>query len=370
VHLSYECSTHASFDQHLHCTGGTLSPDELDDPEVLRECGTLYGNLHALGAGTWFDGDALRSEGMLLLPHSHADNGSGVGGSGGGSASADGASGNGDGGVCGSAAASNDNSDDWASCTWVLPWLERAVPPARRAELEADGVDWSEVDCEIAGLKDSTLLPAGPRGVLASTVTVHGDGWWGNLVRDANGRLHVIDFDMTAPGPAGSELAFQVLCLFRCAFAADPSSVASRACQVAFAEGYLRARWEPAGGAPPTSDEVDELLLAAHLWGYAGMLKMGLLCAVLGGRDGQPEKRNLQQTRGRVLLHPGFLACARGVARRALEGAGGGRHAAETRAAVLERGLFFVTVDEWEDPRPHTVKSISLSSLQENVKPL
>jgi len=57
-----------------------LSPDELDDPEVLRECGTLYGNLHALGAGTWFDGNALRSEGMLLLPHSHADSGSGIGG--------------------------------------------------------------------------------------------------------------------------------------------------------------------------------------------------------------------------------------------------------------------------------------------------
>ena len=36
--------------------------------QVMRECGALYGRMHALGKGAWFNGEALAREGLLQLP--------------------------------------------------------------------------------------------------------------------------------------------------------------------------------------------------------------------------------------------------------------------------------------------------------------
>ena len=44
---------------------------------------------------------------------------------------------------------------------------------------------------------------------------------------------------------------------------------------------------------------------------YVGMIQMGLLCAVLMHNEGHPQKRELMQLRGPVLLHPSFLSKAK-----------------------------------------------------------
>ena len=59
--------------------------------------------------------------------------------------------------------------------------------------------------------------------------------------------------------------------LFRCGFA--PELVLTRELQRCFARGYL--------GEGCSEEDVESMLLTMHLWAYFGMLKMGLLCAVL-----------------------------------------------------------------------------------------
>ena len=62
-----------------------------------------------------------------------------------------------------------------------------------------------------------------------------------------------------------------MLMLFRCGFA--PELVLTRELQRCFARGYL--------GEGCSEEDVEGMLLTMHLWAYFGMLKMGLLCAVL-----------------------------------------------------------------------------------------
>ena len=211
--------------------GGEFRPEELDDPAQVAALGALYGRLHSSdAAGTgWFDEtlEGLKGEGLLMA----------------------------------------DDTGDWASCDWVLSWLLSLVPEANRAALSEKGVDLGIIASEIAGLRSSPLLPATP------TVTVHGDSHFGNIMHEeqADGALRLIDFDLTAPGPAGSEFGFIVLMLFRCGFA--PELVLTRELQRCFARGYL--------GEGCSEEDVEGMLLTMHLWAYFGMLKMGLLCAVL-----------------------------------------------------------------------------------------
>ena len=56
-------------------------------------------------------------------------------------------------------------------------------------------------------------MPTDPLLPVTPTVTVHGDSHMGNIMRDTDERLRLIDFDMTARGPAGSEFGFIVLML-------------------------------------------------------------------------------------------------------------------------------------------------------------
>ena len=136
---------------------------------------------------------------------------------------------------------------------------------------------------------------------------------------------------MAVPGPAGSEFGFIVLMLFRCGF--SPELVLSRELQREFARGYLR---------DGNAKEVEEMLLTMHLWAYFGILKMGLLCAVLMNNEGHEKKREVMHLRGPVLLHPEFLV----TAKRCMEEARAGP--ASARDDLLTRGLFFVAEEAWK----------------------
>ena len=256
--------------------------------EAMQELGTLYARLHGSGHD-WFEASsaALQAEGLLAPGAQNAS---------------------------------------WASCVWILSWLHSLVPSSNRSALEAAGVQWEALAAEIAALPDSTLLPCS----LAATATIHGDSHMGNVLRDASGALRLIDFDMTCAGPVGSELGFLALMLFRCGFGA--ADVLPRDAQRRFASGYLRER----DGAAAASDDaaLDDFLLAVHAWSYVGLLKMGLLCAVLMSNEGHEQKREVMRARAPVLLHPAFLGRARDAVRAALVGEE--RH----REAILERGLF------------------------------
>lgn len=271
--------------------GGEFLPDELQNPAQVGALGALYSRLHNSSAGTgWFGATlaGLKEEGLL----------------------------------------EESDTGDWASCGWVLSWLLSLVPEANRAALTEKGVDFEFLRAEIAELRVSSLLPATP------TVTVHGDSHLGNVMHQETGdnALRLIDFDLTAPGPAGSEFGFIVLMLFRCGFA--PEVVLSRDLQRDFAAGYL--------GDASTGDAIDELLLTMHLWAYFGILKMGLLCAVLMNNEGHEGKREVMHLRGPVLLHPEFLRAAKRCMDEARAGVG------DRREDLLTRGLFFVAEEEWK----------------------
>merc|ERR1711924_287291 len=87
----------------------------------------------------------------------------------------------------------------WASCLWVLPWLQRLVPLENRSALEEQGVDWNFLAAEIQSMPTLDALPHS--GITAHTVFVHGDAHAGNIMWH-QGQLRIIDFDMAAPGPA------------------------------------------------------------------------------------------------------------------------------------------------------------------------
>jgi hypothetical protein len=292
-----------------YLSGGTVQIAH-GDSVVLRTIGRLYGRLHQADTAWFAPVVPLLQQESLVPP--------------------------------------GDRAEAWASCLWILPWLTSMVPPQRRASLAADGVDWQWLDREVAGLPESCLLPPGPRGVLARHCTVHGDSHPRNLMWDGDHKLRVIDFDLTAPGPAGSELGFLTLMLFRCGVAPSPEQVASVEDQRAFAHGYLTAAWRDTVEGSPTAVELDEFLFAAQLWSYVGMLKMGLLCAVLMDRPGHLQKREVMRARGPVLLHPQFLKTVKLLMRRALDGD------CATKAAILEMGLFFAAQSEWASA-VHTV---------------
>eukprot|EP01051_Picozoa_sp_SAG22_P017314 SAG22_NODE_2640_length_2347_cov_2.132117_2_plen_222_part_00 len=205
-----------------------------------------------------------------------------------------------------------------------------------------------------------TILPRAG-SLLARTVAVHGDSHAGNVMRGRGGgaaadgaaeaaaaaarRLKLIDFDMTAVGPAGSELGFLAMMLFRCGFA--PELVLPRPAQRRFAAGYIQAMAAAGGGggggSVPTEAECDQLLFELHCWSYTGCLKMGLLCAVLMDQTANPGKRAVMKKRGPTLLHPRFLAiCKQVLAEAAAAGPG-----AADREALLARGLFFVAEERF-----------------------
>ena len=304
--------------------GGQLSSDDVEDREVMARLGRLYGRLHCADSA-WFDASvpALSAEGKLPPAP--------VGGA--------------------SGAAATAAAAEWASCLFVLPWLLEQVPASNKAALAAQGVDWGFVAAEINGLPSNALLPPTP------IVTVHGDSHSGNIMKDDAGELHLIDFDMTARGPAGSEWGFITLMLFRCGFA--PEVVLPRDTQRAFARGYLAATAATPGPAnmPPPCDleedhkqehepqqyeREDALLAAMHAWTYVGLLKMGLLCAVLMNNVGHDAKREVMRKRGPVLLNSFFLLAAQGVLRQA---AVAGSPAQEE---LIDKGLFFVAEDAWQ----------------------
>lgn len=270
--------------------GGEVMPEELQNPAHMAELGALYSRLHFNDAGTkWFNATlaGLKEEGLMA----------------------------------------EDDAGDWASCSWVLSWLLSLVPEANRAALTEKGVDFEFVSAEVAGLRNSSLLPPTP------TVTVHGDSHLGNVMhKTADDRaLRLIDFDLTAPGPAGSEFGFIVLMLFRCGFA--PELVLSRDLQRQFVRGYL--------GGSLSEQKVEQMLLTMHLWAYFGILKMGLLCAVLMNNEGHEQKRQVMHLRGPVLLHPEFLLAAKRCMEEAQAEPG------DMRDDLLARGLFFVANDVW-----------------------
>ena len=279
--------------------GGQLSDADLLDASAMHELGSLYGRLHQ-GGSSWFDSsaDALRLE--KRLPPTAA-------------------------------------AADWASCLWILPWMMEQVPAVNRVALAEQGVDWEFIASEISGMPDNPLLPATP------TVTVHGDSHTGNVIKDSNGQLRLIDFDMTARGPAGSELGFLVLMLFRCGFA--PELVLPIEIQRAFARGYLSTSSGNSGGGGEVAEL--ELLRVAHAWGYFGLIKMGLLCAVLMANEGHDQKRAVMRIRGPVLLHRDFLVEAQAVLREAAPLEGGDDARAQLAEDLLRRGLFFVVEERW-----------------------
>ena len=110
-----------------------------------------------------------------------------------------------------------------------------AVPKANWDELRAagaalgasasgmPGVDWELVQREIGALPSNPALPTGGPSIvkagwpwclagLGPEATVHGDAHLGNIMWH-RGQLKLIDFDMTAVGPAGMDLAYLVLML-------------------------------------------------------------------------------------------------------------------------------------------------------------
>ena len=272
--------------------GGILTQEDLSEEAGMTALGSLYARLHAAPTA-WFAQEvqpALVSE--ALLP-------------------------------------AGDEAAAWAGCLWVMPWLQRQVPEENKAGLAAQGVDWEFLEREIAALPRLGLLPQTP------TATVHGDIHEANLVwtsvDKAERQLKMIDFDMSAVGPSGSDLGFLALALFRCAFSLDPSLVHSRESQRQFARAYLRKPEQP----QPDDAACDELLLLAHLWSYVAMIKIGLICGVLMARPGHAAKREIMRARGPVLLHPRFLSACKGVMREASAADG------VVRQSVLSKGLFF-----------------------------
>eukprot|EP00928_Gymnodinium_smaydae_P075715 TRINITY_DN58734_c0_g1_i1.p1 TRINITY_DN58734_c0_g1~~TRINITY_DN58734_c0_g1_i1.p1 ORF type:complete len:374 (+),score=49.29 TRINITY_DN58734_c0_g1_i1:47-1168(+) len=270
--------------------GGTLKPDELDI-QVTRDVGCLYAQFHSIST-EWFEpiGAQLVKEGVLP-----------------------------DGGV------------SWASCHWILQWLMRSVPKANRESLESAGVNWDFLASEIDCLRSDPALPQD--GASTRIVCVHGDSHVGNIMwHDSS--LRLIDFDMTAPGPAGSEFAYIVLMLFRCGFSKE--SILPRSAQRAFAAGYL----ERCGMPTDVNAVLDDFLFDMHRWAYVGMLKMGLLCAVLMCNDGHAQKREVMRLRGPVLLNPDFLKQSKHVIVEAVRDS-------SLRESLLTHGLFFTAEERW-----------------------
>ena len=279
-------------------SGGILSQADLAEEAGMTALGALYGELHA-GPTEWFTTEvapALVAEG--LLPE-------------------------------GPAAAS------WAALLWVMPWLQQQVPAENKASLTAQGVDWLFVEREIAALPTLDLLP------VTATATVHGDIHEANLIwtadEQSSRKLKMIDFDMTAIGPAGSDLGFLALALFRCAFSLDPKLVAPRQLQRHFARAYLQT--QNGGAADIDEAACDELLLVAHLWSYTAMIKIGLICGVLMARPGHEAKRAIMRARGPVLLNAAFLTACKAAMKEAKETDG------PVRQSVLQKGLFFHVTD-------------------------
>eukprot|EP00406_Dinophysis_acuminata_P036863 CAMPEP_0179356422 /NCGR_PEP_ID=MMETSP0797-20121207/77879_1 /TAXON_ID=47934 /ORGANISM="Dinophysis acuminata, Strain DAEP01" /LENGTH=146 /DNA_ID=CAMNT_0021071597 /DNA_START=29 /DNA_END=465 /DNA_ORIENTATION=- len=145
---------------------------------------------------------------------------------------------------------------------------------------------------------------------------------------------------MTAPGPAGSDLAYVVLMLFGCGF--SPGSVLPRPLQRQFALGYLEGlgRDAESGGIGDDDDGLDRLLFDMHRWAYVGMLKMGLFCAILMHNEGNPRKRGVMRAKGPVLLNPAFLECAKALLRESVR-------SAAVREDLLTRGLLLAAEEAW-----------------------
>ena len=152
---------------------------------------------------------------------------------------------------------------------------------------------------------------------------MHGDAHLGNIMWH-HGEMKLIDFDMTAVGPAGMDLAYLVLMLFRCGFSLE--AVASLEAQRTFAHGYL--------GHDSKDCDVESFLFDMHCWAYVGLIQMGLLSAVLMHKEGQPAKRELMLKRAPELLSPTFLAKSKDflLAARADEA---------LKSRLLREGLFF-----------------------------
>eukprot|EP01050_Picozoa_sp_SAG11_P011415 SAG11_NODE_1208_length_5521_cov_4.088528_4_plen_149_part_00 len=98
---------------------------------------------------------------------------------------------------------------EWASCFWILGWMQRLVPASARvsdshvslcpppgcvwtstqsvaavpaqAELQRRGVDWGSLAAEVAGLRDEcSVLRHGDGAVTSRVVVVHGDSHMGS----------------------------------------------------------------------------------------------------------------------------------------------------------------------------------------------
>lgn len=269
--------------------GGTLSIDDLT-PTTLQDVGRLYARLHRSDVA-WFEPIRQRLMESQLLTAAECD---------------------------------------WAGCLWLLPRLQSLVPEKNAEQLAAEGIDWDFVSKEIRALPFNDALPR--NGVTTSTVCVHGDAHLGNIMWH-RGQLRLIDFDMTAVGPAGADLAYLVLMLFRCGF--SPDAVAKVEAQRCFAEGYLLGM-----GLDASEQALEDFLFDMHRWAYVGLLQMGLLCAVLMNNEGDPRKRQLMHERGPVLLHPKFLSKAKEVLRQAMT-------EKMVRERLIKEGLFLVTHSQW-----------------------
>ena len=131
--------------------------------------------------------------------------------------------------------------------------------------------------------------------------------------------------------------------------------IVSSQAQHAFARGYLSQC------VPELSEisesEINDFLLHMHIWAYMGLLKLGLICAILMNNPGHVQKRVLQKLRAPVLLHPGFLTAAKEIIERVSVQLGetGNQEDEELKRELLKKGLFFVTEEKWNrDRRAHT----------------
>ncbi|CAE7930674.1 unnamed protein product [Symbiodinium sp. KB8] len=269
--------------------GGTLKTEDLTS-ETLAMVGSLYARLHKADV-SWFQPvcEKLLADGVLAKHES-----------------------------------------DWAFCLWVLPRLLGLVPETNKLELAALGVNWDYIAAEVKSLPVCPELPT--KGLTSRSVCVHGDAHLGNIMWH-RGELRLIDFDMTAVGPAGADLAYIVLMLFRCGF--SPDAILDVGSQQQFVRAYLEA-----SGSSSTAEDIDTFLLEMHCWAYVGLLQMGLLCAVLMHNEGNAAKRDLMRQRGPVLLHPGFLAKAKEVMR-------GAASDKDKAGQLVAQGLYFATESVW-----------------------
>jgi hypothetical protein len=125
--------------------------------------------------------------------------------------------------------------------------------------LEQQGVDWNFIRSEIEALSLGNVRFLPTDGQSGCIVNIHGDSHLGNIMRDHDGKIRLIDFDMCTTGQvdclpphhahpfnphslftqAGTEFGFIVLQIFRCGFNKD--SVMSLSHQQFFVEGYLQA---------------------------------------------------------------------------------------------------------------------------------